>query len=90
MRKEIWKIAVGKHPQGTIMPRRLLVLRAVLYPLKTFYWKMNQSNGYQVNIDIWIIDGVKYSGVMLRAMAEAQGETYKMTRNGEIITLERV
>lgn len=90
MRDKLWKWATAKHPEGTILPRRLLVIRAILYPLDTLYWMMSESRGYQWQSDTWNIYGVRYTGAALRALADAQGETYRITRTGECVTLERV
>jgi hypothetical protein len=73
-----------------ILPWWALSVRAVLYPLEFFYWRMSQQTGYQWQNDTWLINGVTYSGESLRWMAKAQGETYRVTRTGETVTLERV
>lgn len=90
MRNKLWKWATAKYPEGMILPQWLLTIRAILYPLDFFYWKMSESRGYQWQSDTWIIDGVRYTGDALRALAESQGETYRITRTGDCVTLERV
>lgn len=90
MRDQLWKLATAKHPEGMILPRWLMVVRAILYPLDTFYWQMSKTRGYQWESDTWNIKGVRYTGEALRALAEAQGEVYRITRTGECVTLERV
>lgn len=59
-------------------------------PDGVFYWRMSQQTGYQWQNDTWLIEGVTYSGAALRYLAAAQGETYRVTRTGETVTLERV
>lgn len=90
MRKFIWKLATKNHPEGYVLTRPLLLLRAILYPLEWFYWHMGKTRGYQYESDTWDIEGIKYTGAALRALAESQGEIYKITRTGDCITLERV
>ena len=51
---------------------------------------MGKTRGYQYESDTWSIEGVKYTGAALRSLAKAQGETYKITRTGDCVTLERV
>lgn len=51
---------------------------------------MGKTRGYQYESDTWDIEGIKYTGAALRALAESQGEIYKITRTGDCITLERV
>lgn len=90
MRDLLWNLASKHHPKGTILTKPLLFLRATLYPLEFFYWKMSKAHGYQWKSDTWNIAGVHYTGEALRALASAQGETYRITRVGECITFERV
>lgn len=90
MRNQLWKWATANHPEGMILTRWLMVVRAILYPLDTFYWHCCSRNGYNPQYDEWRIHGVRYTDAALRALAKAQGETYRVTRTGECVTLERV
>lgn len=90
MRNKLWELATAKHPKCEILPCWLLLIRAVLYPLDFFYWRMSKTRGYQLESDTWNINGVRYTGAALRALAESQGETYRITRTGDCVTLERV
>lgn len=90
MREAIWNWVRSGIPEGTILPWWALTVRAVLYPLDFLYWRMSKNRGYQYERDCWLIDGVTYSGEALRWLAKAQGETYRVTRTGETVTLERV
>jgi hypothetical protein len=78
------------HPEDMIFPQWLIVIRAILYPLDSFYYKMSENRGYQWKSNTWNIHGVRYTDEALRALAEAQGETYRITRTGDCITLERL
>lgn len=90
MRNTIWNAVRAKVQEGMMLPRWALLVRAILFPLDFFYWRMSQTRGYQVLTDTWVIEGVTYSGTALRWLAEAQGETYRITRTGETVTMERV
>jgi hypothetical protein len=67
-----------------------LGLRAVLFPLDFFYWKMSQSRGYDPDTDTWTIEGVCYSANALRDIPHAEGEVYRVTRNGRVVVFERI
>lgn len=90
MRNTIWTWFRQKLPEGMILPWWALMVRAVLFPLDFFYWRMSKARGYQWQSDTWIIEGVTYSGEALRRLAKAQGEIYRVTRLGETVVLERV
>jgi hypothetical protein len=90
MRNYIWKIATSKHPEGMILPWYLLAVRAILYPLDFFYWRMSRTTGYDPMCDVWKIEGVSYTGAAMRALAESDGEIYKFKRTGDTLTVERV
>jgi len=90
MRNKIWKLVRSKIPEGMMLPWWALSVRAVLFPLDFFYWRMSQATGYQWQNDTWLIAGITYSGESLRLLAESQGEVYRITRTGDVVTLERV
>ena len=90
MRDKVWNVVRSNVPEGMILPWWALTVRAALYPLEFFYWRMSQRTSYQWQNDTWLINGVTYSGKALRLIAKAQGETYRVTRTGETVTLERV
>jgi len=90
IREEIFRSVTRNVPEGVIPPRWALIIRAVLFPLDAFYWHMNKSRGYRWDNDTWSIYGVTYSGKGLKLLAQATGETYRITRTGETLTFERV
>ena len=90
MRDMVWNAVRSKVPEGRILPWWALAVRAVLFPLDFFYWRMSKTTGYQWQNDTWLINGVTYSGEALHRLAEAQGEVYRVTRTGATVTLERV
>ena len=51
---------------------------------------VESQHGYQPDTDTWLIEGVRYSGAAMRWLAQAHGETYRVTRSGDVVTLERV
>jgi hypothetical protein len=90
MRTVIWKWCRANIQEGMVLPTWALCVRAVLFPLDFFYWRMGKARGYQWETDTWVIDGVRYSGKFFWLLARAQGVTYRVTRIGETITLERL
>lgn len=90
MREAIWNWARSGIPEGTILPWWALTVQALLYPLDFLFWRMSKTHGYCWETDTWNIWGVTYSSNALHLLAKAQGETYRVTRTGETVTLERV
>jgi hypothetical protein len=90
MREAIWNWTRAGLPAGSILPWWALAVRAVLYPLDFLFWRMSKARGYCWETDTWNIWGVTYSSEALHMLAKAQGETYRVTRTGEVVTLERV
>lgn len=88
MRDMLWDAVRSKVPEGMILPWWALTARAVLYPLDFLFWRISQTRGYQWQDDTWLIEGVTYSATALRLLAKAQGETYRVTRTGETVTLD--
>jgi hypothetical protein len=91
MRNKIWRWSTRKLPEGVMMPWWALAIRAALFPIKFLVWRANRDmGGYCWETDTWLIEGVRYSGAGLHALAQAQGEVYRITRTGNTITVERV
>jgi len=88
-RQRLWEKAVKNHPQGQVLSRWLLVVRAVLFPLDTFYWRMSKTRGYDWQTDSWNIEGVRYPRSALNALRRASGECYPLDFYGESIVIKR-
>jgi len=46
MRDKLWVFLRRNHPESEILTKRLMFIRAILYPLDTFYWRYGERNGY--------------------------------------------
>lgn len=90
MRDMIWKKATTNYPEGQILNRRLIFLRWILFPVDCLFWQMNEHRGYHWPSNTWTIHGVRYSDKALRMLSDSDGEIYKIKRDGDIVTLERV
>ena len=89
MRKRLWYYLRRNVMIGAILPTWLLYVRAVLFPLDTFYWKMSESRGYDYEYDVWRIGGITYSAEALSDLAKSQGDTFKVTRVNNTIVLRK-
>lgn len=90
MRNRIWSWITASLPSGMILPWWALTIRAILFPLDAFYWYMSKTRGYQWVEDTWLIEGVRYDASALRQMAKSDGETYRITRSGDMVILKLV
>lgn len=61
MRAAIWRWVRAKAPEAEIPPGWMVVVRAVLFPLDTLYWRMSRTRGYQPESDTWLINGRCYA-----------------------------
>jgi len=90
MRDKFWYWLLAKQLEGSILPFWMLTIKAILYPLEFFYWKMSKAQGYRLETDTWKIEGIHFSGSSLRALANAQGEIYQITRSGNCVILKQL
>lgn len=90
MRNLIWRFALQNHPEGQILSLPLLVLRALLFPLDFFYWRMSEARGYCWRSNTWNIHGIRYTAETLKALAEAQDQVFRVTKVNGCVTLERI
>lgn len=77
-------------PEGCILPPWAVALRWILFPLDSAYWSLDRKRGYDLYSDSWLINGVRYTNEAMRALANAQGETYRITRIGDAVTVQRL
>lgn len=97
MKDKLWAFLISSVPEGQIMPRWALLLRWIMYPLDSFYWKMSSTRGYQMERDVWLIDGVPFCAKSLHALANSTGEAFTaenvkgtiIIRNGIIVPWRR-
>lgn len=90
IREKIWRWFTAKHPEGMMLSKYLLIIRAILFPLDFFYWLMSESRGYQPMSDEWIINGVRYSGEAMRMLARSNGEVYRIKMVDHRLRVERI
>lgn len=90
MRYYIWNKVKTKIPEGIILPRWALAIRAILFPLDFFYWKYSQHRGYDWQTDTWNIGGEKFSTVAMQNLAKAEGKIFAVKKVNGIVTLERL
>lgn len=90
MRKTIWRAIRRNIPIGEVLPWWAIAIRAALFPIDFLYWRMSLSVGYQWKKDIWLINGVTYSGETLFRLSKAKGEVYRITRIDDNVRFERV
>lgn len=90
MRDVIWGWVRRGITEGMMLPWWALVVRVLLHPLDFIFWRMSQTRGYQPHNDTWLISGVVYSDLMMHLLAKSQGEIYRVTRQGNTVTLEKV
>lgn len=90
IRQKLWVMASRKQQEGKRFPPWLLAIRAILFPLDFFYWRMGQTRGYDLATDEWTIHGVRYTSAALIALARAEGEVYRVKKIGGCVTLERI
>mgnify|MGYP001580351995 CR=1 FL=1 len=90
MRDLIWTFLIRNREPGVVLPKWLLIIRAFLSPLQFFYWYMNRNNGYQLETDVWLIHGIKYSNTSLKVISNSCGKTYKITRQNDTLVFEEI
>ena len=90
MRNLIWTFLVRNRQPGVVMPKWLLLIRALLSPLDFFYWYMNRNNGYQWETDIWLINGIKYSNQALKRIADSKGKTFTIYNQNDVLLFKEI
>jgi hypothetical protein len=71
--REVFKVA-----EGQILPKYLIVLKCILFPIESFYFKINKDF-YDPYRDIYTINGIKFSGQFFKNMNKV-GSTFKIEK----------
>ena len=91
MRNKFWRWVCRNLPKGQLLPWWAICLRATLFPVDYFFWKMSGGRGYQIQSDSWIIHGVTYSDHFFRYLKNADSDkVYRIHRDGDSITMEEL
>lgn len=77
-------------PEGCIVPMWLRLVYAMLFPLHGLKVLLNDALGFDYLRMVWTIHGVDYSDRLFANFAAAEGETFKVTRINNVVTVERV
>ncbi len=83
-----WILEKAKHPQATKLPIWLRHVYTILFPLLSFYWYMNKSNGYQPMTNVWLIHGKKYSDNIFRHFTIGSDNTFKIIHSDDVVTIQ--
>jgi hypothetical protein len=73
-----------------MLTKWLMLIRAILFPLGTFYWLMSKQNGYQWQSDTWNINGAIFSNKELQMILKSNGELYRITTKDNHVTLDLI
>lgn len=86
MRHRLWGWLRSSRPACEILPWWFLLIRAVLFPIDTLYWRLSRTRGYQWESDTWIIEGVRWSPRAIARLPEHVGRVFLVTRDGDELT----
>lgn len=70
-REKIWRWLLDdivKHPANQILPKWLIAISWILFPLKRIRWYSQAGEGYQPETDSWIINGLHYPSVFFHVL----------------------
>lgn len=92
-RLRIWNYFVtrpGRVP-GQVLIRPFVWLHYLLFPLKSFYWRMNEGGeGYNLETGIWTIHGLQFEDSYFLHLALEQKEWFRVIKTEDgIITIEK-
>jgi len=92
MRKIIWQHLLRKYRSdpGSEFQWWMKCIYASLFPLDFAAYKLSTSRGYQPYTDVWLINGVQYSGQMMRQLAKSDGKIFKVKRVGTVLKVEEL
>lgn len=81
MCQRFWVWATSFFEEGYILPRYMIALRWLLFPIDTFYWVYSGRVGYQWQSDTWLIQGNTFSSRALWHLANDIGHRLEVVKN---------
>lgn len=93
MRRKIYDLIIklSNHEEGKILPKWIMFCFFVLFPFKYICWRTNYLSGYQVDRDIWIIEGRKFSSSFFKYLRVQKEGTFRfVSQENGVITIENV
>ena len=84
-----WVKRVSGVKEGQIIPRHLMPVKFVLFPIRSIRWAMNEGDGYQLMHDTWKINGLEFSSEFFNAFTDDPPYWFrvKSTKHG-VVTIE--
>lgn len=90
MRLVLWRWLRSNHPPYLELPRWLLLIRALLFPIDFFFWRVGKSRGYQWESEMWLIGGHRWSGEFFHVLSNSNGGVYRIWMDGNRVMFQRL
>lgn len=93
IRTKIWfnLLKILKFKEGDLIPKWLYPIRFLLFPVDYVCHLCSECSGYDFITDVWTIEGVKYSGNLMRHFGYGKDELFKIIkRENGVITIEKI
>lgn len=80
IRDRLWVWLRRRTPEGSLLPRWLIIARCILFPVQAAGWYLSSRVGYIPSLDVYRIHGAEYTGDAMRALAESTGQVFMVAR----------
>ncbi len=87
MREQIFRRLLRNHPEGMMLTKAQMLIRAILFPIE---WMIRRHSHYDPMRDIWLIHGKRYSGRALHDLANSDGQAFKVKQGNDCTVLEKI
>lgn len=76
-------------PEGEYLSGPALIISVILQPARHLLWKMNENEGYDVMRDVWHIEGLDFSGELMRHFGYGDDRLFKIIeRKDKAVTIQ--
>lgn len=91
-RRKLWNNIMDDlgPPEGCMIPRWLLLVYALFFPLSALKCFLDRSCGFDPQRLTWKIHGIEFSDLFFSRFAAADGELYRFTTVNGVATIERM
>ncbi len=87
IRLKIWAFLCRNQPEGRQLPTWLLIIKAVLWPLRYITYSTYRGYGYAWYSDTWRINGVVYSGYIFESLRRPGTKLEVVSLDNDVVTV---
>lgn len=90
MRYAIWNFLTRNVTPGNLLPFRLRIVWAILFPGDFIFYQLGKRRGYDPSTDCFLAHGFKFHSHFLFTIAHREGVCFRVVKHGDTLAVEEL